>query len=101
MLAIRSYLFSGCLLLLASGTWRCTSSAEKSAAQQGVPDKGAADSSNAAPASLTDSIFKDGTVYRNSSKDRKAVRLQDGSDLLMSAGTTVSLSKAYNKQNRE
>lgn len=101
MLAIRSYLFSGCLLLLASGTWRCTSSAEKSAAQHTVPDKGAADSSNAALASLTDSIFKDGTVYRNSSKDRKAVRLEDGSDLLMSAGTTVILAKAYNKQNRE
>src|SRR5580693_4097488 len=101
MVAIRSYLFSGCLLLLASGSSSCTSSAEKSAAQSGVPGKGAADSSTAAPANLTDSIFKDGTVYRNSGKDRKAVRLEDGSDLLMSAGTTVILSKAYNRQNRE
>jgi ferric-dicitrate binding protein FerR (iron transport regulator) len=110
MSAIRSYLFSGCLLLFASGNWRCSSSAEKSAAQQAVLEKpaDAADSSKSgqggstgAPASLSDPIFKDGTVYRNSGKERKAVRLEDGSDLVLSVGTTVSLSNAYNKQNRE
>lgn len=103
MSMIRPFLFFGSLLLLVMGNWYCTSGAGKPAAQQTAPEsaKDSTENPKDSTENLKDSLFKDGTVYRNVGKEQKGVRLEDGSDILMSANTTVLLSKDYNKQNRE
>jgi ferric-dicitrate binding protein FerR (iron transport regulator) len=95
---IRPYLLSGWLLVFVAGSWRCSSRA-------GKPDAGTIVSEipkdSVFKNGATDSIFRDGTVYTNREKGRKSIRLEDGSEVVMSANTKVSLSKDYNKQGRD
>jgi len=110
MVSIRSYIFSGSLILMGAGIWGCGRGAGKGNARAPEADTNADDHANSgayessgmhanADSQLV-KFYPDGDIHRNDDKERKMVRLADGTEILLGSNTEIRVSKEFNKAGR-
>src|SRR5579859_3184642 len=92
MSSIHSYVFSGGVILMAAGIWSCSGQASQEHAK--------------APEVHTNvdtqmiKLYPGGATYRNDDKERKMVRLADGTEVLLGPNTEIRVSKEFNQAER-